>query len=207
MACTDAGLQAGFHVIGDGALEEVATGFELAAAILGDRIDAGHRLEHVELPSSRVIDVIDRLGIICSVQPMFDALWGGPDGMYAARLGDRWRDTSPFARLGRNLAFGSDSPVTALGPWAAIRAAVHPHLPEHAMTLQNAFRAHTSGGWGAAGISAGDLTIGAPAHLAVWDVPSGLTSERLPDLTPGADLPILRRLISDGRTIHHQEKT
>ncbi|CAN5177982.1 amidohydrolase [soil metagenome] len=205
VACTEAGLQAGFHVIGDEALEEVATGFELAETLLGDRIDAGHRLEHVEMPSPRVLDVIDRLGISCSVQPMFDALWGGPDGMYAARLGERWRDTNPFARLGRHVAFGSDAPVTALGPWAAVRAAAHPHLPEHAMSLPDAFRAHTVGGWDAAGVSAGHLTVGAPAHLATWDVPSGLTPERLPDLTPGADLPVLRRLVSGGRTIYQQE--
>ena len=30
-----------------------------------------------------------RLGVVASVQPAFDALWGGPDGMYAERLGDR----------------------------------------------------------------------------------------------------------------------
>ena len=65
---------------------------------------------------------------------MFDALWGGPDGMYAARLGERWRATNPFRALadaGVTLAFGSDSPVTPLGPWAAVRAAVHHHAEEH----------------------------------------------------------------------------
>lgn len=205
VACTEAGLQAGFHVIGDGALEDVATGFELAEAILGDRIACGHRLEHVEMPSARVLDVIDRIGISCSVQPMFDALWGGPDAMYAARLGERWRETSPFARLGRNVAFGSDSPVTALGPWAAVRAAVHPHLPEHAMTTADAFRAHTVGGWAAARVAAGELAVGAPAHLAAWDVASSRGPDRLPDLTPGVPLPRLRLLLSAGTTIHVSE--
>lgn len=200
VACTEAGLQAGFHVIGDGALEEVATGFELAERVLGDRIDCGHRLEHVELPSTRVLDVIDRLGITCSVQPMFEALWGGPDGMYAARLGERWRQTSPFSKMA-HLAFGSDSPVTPLGPWAAIQAAAHPHQREHALSVAAGFRAHTSGGWDAAGLAAGDLSIGAPAHLAVWDTPARGPGF-LPDLTPGAPLPVLRRLVAAGRTIH-----
>jgi len=202
VACTEAGLQAGFHVIGDGALEEVAVGFELAEGILGDRVGAGHRLEHVEMPSPRVLDVVERLGIHCSVQPMFDALWGGADDMYAARLGERWRDTNPFGRLGRNVALGSDSPVTSLGPWAAIRAAAHPHVAEHAMTVTDAFAAHTSGGWGAARLHAGDLTVGAPAHLAVWDTPAGLRAGALPDVSPGAPLPVLRRLVSSGRTIY-----
>jgi predicted amidohydrolase YtcJ len=201
IACTHAGLQAGFHVIGDGALEEVATGFELAEAVLGGAVDAGHRLEHVELPSPRVLEVIDRLGIVCSVQPMFDALWGGPTDMYAARLGERWRRTSPFAQM-RRLAFGSDSPVTPLGPWAAIRAAVHPHNPEHALVPAVAFAAHSVGGWDAANLHAGDLTVGAPAHLAVWDTPAGLRAGAMPDVSPGAPLPVLRRLVSSGRTIH-----
>ena len=41
-----------------------------------------------------------RLGVVASVQPVFDALWGGPSGMYAARLGERWAVTNPFARPG-----------------------------------------------------------------------------------------------------------
>ena len=206
VACTEAGLQAGFHVIGDGALDEVATGFELAEAVLGDRIRCGHRLEHVEMPSLRVLDVIERLAIRCSVQPMFDALWGGPDQMYAARLGERWRETNPFSRLGRHVALGSDAPVTPLGPWAAVRAAVHPHLPEHAMTLPDAFRAHTAGGWDAARLTAGELSVGTPAHLAAWRVTSALGPDGLPDLTPGVPLPHLRLLVSAGTTIHASEE-
>src|SRR5205085_12466467 len=49
VACTRAGLQAGFHVIGDRALAEVATGLRSAADIVGrDAMAAArHRLEHV----------------------------------------------------------------------------------------------------------------------------------------------------------------
>ena len=71
------------------------------------------------MPSRAMIDTMSRLGILASVQPMFDGLWGGADGMYAARLGERWRQTNPFGALaeaGVSLAFGSDSPVTPLGP-------------------------------------------------------------------------------------------
>ena len=203
VACAGAGLQAGFHVIGDAALEEIATGIALAAAIVGG--DLGHvRLEHVELPSAGVLDVLERHGVIASVQPMFDALWGGPHGMYAARLGERWRDTSPFARLARHgkIAFGSDSPVTALGPWAAVRAAVHHRNPEHALTAAAAFRAHTAGGWAAADLDGGELVVGATAHLAVWHIPGGLTPERLPVLDSDVALPTLVRLLAAGRTIH-----
>ena len=40
---------------------------------------ARHRLEHVEMPSQRVIDVSPASPRSASVQPMFDALWGGPE--------------------------------------------------------------------------------------------------------------------------------
>lgn len=202
VACTGAGLQAGFHAIGDAALEEVAAGLEQAAGILGDRL--GHvRLEHVELPSERVCDVLSSLGVVCSVQPMFDALWGGPDGMYAARLGERWRDSNPLAQLGKfgELSFGSDSPVTPLGPWAAVRAAVHHRNPKHSLSLNAAFRAHTAGGWAAADRSGGELIIGDAAHLAVWRTPAGVGDNRLPVLAPDQPLPELVRLIAAGRTI------
>lgn len=206
VACTRAGLQAGFHVIGDAALEDVATGFELATAVLGaDAVAAGHhRLEHVEMPSARVLAVLSDLAITASVQPVFDALWGGPDGMYAARLGPRWRVTNPLRALadGRGaLAFGSDSPVTALGPWAAVRAAVRHHRPEHALSLTEAFYAHTAAGWLATGDPTGHgLRVGDPADLALWRAPDGLDG-----VAGDAPLPELVRLIAAGRTIHEED--
>lgn len=158
--CDRAGLQAGFHVIGDAAIDTVLAGFELADAVTPVR--PGHRLEHVEMPSPRAIATMARLRITASVQPMFDALWGGPDGMYADRLGERWADTNPFAALvaaGVPLAFGSDSPVTPLGPWAAIRAATDHHHPAHRIPFEVALAAHTGGA---------RVAVGEPADLAAW---------------------------------------
>ena len=213
VACTEAGLQAGFHCIGDAALDAIGEGLELAEKVLGaDRLVAArHRLEHVEMPSEHVIEVLARLGVVASVQPMFDALWGGPDGMYAARLGDRWRGANPFLALetaGVRLAFGSDSPVTPLGPWAAVRAAAHHHDEAQRLPAGLGFRAHTRGGALAGHDDDGGLL--APGHradLAVWDVPGGLTDAGLPDLTPGTDLPVLLRTVAAGRTIHSTEDT
>ena len=208
VACTEAGLQAGFHCIGDAALEAIREGFEAAEAKLGaDRlVRARHRLEHVEMPSPAMLATMSRLGIVASVQPMFDGLWGGPDGMYAARLGERWRDTNPFLGLETapvRLAFGSDSPVTPLGPWAAVRAAAHHHQGAQRLPAGLAFRAHTRGGaFAAHDDDGGSLRRGARADLTVWDVPGGLTDDDLPDLTPGVELPRLRRTVSAGRTIH-----
>jgi predicted amidohydrolase YtcJ len=193
VACTSAGLQAGFHCIGDAALEAIREGLEAAERELGASAIRGgrHRLEHVEMPSPAMVQTMSRLGITASVQPMFDALWGGPDGMYAERLGERWRATNPFRALadaGVTLAFGSDSPVTPLGPWVAVRAAVQHHAEEQRLAPATAFAAHTGGA---------QLAVGADADLAVWD--------HLPDLTPGADLPRLLRTVAAGRTIHTNE--
>ena len=127
--CTRADLQAGFHVIGDRAVTELVAGFEAAAEVLGAPavVRARHRVEHVEMATQEQMAVLGRLGVTASMQPMFDAYWGGDDSLYAQRLGaDRARPMNAFAsmnRAGVALAFGSDTPVTPFGPWAAVRAA------------------------------------------------------------------------------------
>ncbi len=82
VACTEAGLAAGFHVIGDAALDNVLAGFAAAADIVGlEAIRAGdHRLEHVEMADAAAHRGAGRLGLLASVQPVFDAWWGGDDG-------------------------------------------------------------------------------------------------------------------------------
>ena len=58
----------------------VRDGLEQAAAELGDDAvrAAHHRIEHAELPSPRAMRIFARLGVTCSMQPMFEGLWGGP---------------------------------------------------------------------------------------------------------------------------------
>ena len=183
VACSAAGIQAGFHVIGDAALDVVVAGFTAAADRVGvEAVRAGgHRLEHVEMPDAGHLAALARLGVHASVQPVFDALWGGADDMYAARLGrQRAQAMNPFAAMasaGLTLAFGSDSPVTGLGPWHAVRAAVNHRTPQSALPVQAAFDAHTAGGWQAAGVlGEGRLEPGAPASYAVWDGEADLSA-------------------------------
>lgn len=210
IACTRAGVQAGFHCIGEAALDAIGEGFERAAEQVGEEAirAARHRLEHVEMAAPEVIATLGRLGVVASVQPEFDALWGGPDRMYAERLGERWRGMNAFGSLhaaGVPLAFGSDSPVTAGGPWAAVRAAVHHWEEEQRLPAHVAFDAHTRGGWHAARHDdVGTIAVGAPAHLALWHCPDGLSGpegRRLPELHPDLPLPTLARLVVGGRTI------
>ncbi|NEB05872.1 amidohydrolase [Streptomyces sp. SID13726] len=224
-ACTEAGLQAGFHAIGDAAVTAVVEGVRAAAEKVGlARVRAArHRVEHAELLTPEAIAAFAELGLTASVQPAFDALWGGEDGMYARRLGrERASRLNPFAallRAGVPLAFGSDSPVTPLDPWGTVRAAAFHHTPEHRVSVRAAFTAHTRGGWRAVGRDdAGVLVPGAPADYAVWrtdelvvqapddrvarwstDPRSGTPG--LPDLTPGRDLPVCLRTVVGGRTV------
>jgi predicted amidohydrolase YtcJ len=177
-ACTAAGVQAGFHVIGDAAADTLLAGLDVAAAATSVEAvrAAAHRVEHLEMVDPAQARRLAELGVVASAQPVFDALWGGAAGMYAERLGpDRAAGMNPFAALrdaGVVLAFGSDSPVTPLGPWAAVHAAVHHRTPGSGVRWPEALAAHTVGGYRAAGeLSplAGRLVPGAPASYAVWD--------------------------------------
>ncbi len=186
VACARAGLQAGFHAIGDRALAAVLAGLRAAADEVGlPGVVAGrHRLEHAEMLLPEQVEAAAGLGLVASVQPAFDARWGGTGGMYSARLGpERAAALNPFAALaaaGVPLALGSDAPVTPLDPWGAVRAAVRHRTPAHALSARAAFTAATRGGWRAAGVDGvGDLVPGAPAHLAVWE--AGDLSVQLPD--------------------------
>jgi predicted amidohydrolase YtcJ len=178
-ACTEAGVTAGFHVIGDAAVASVVTALEQIVEDFGVPAVArcGHRLEHLEMVTADQAAKLGAWGVMASVQPNFDALWGGREGMYARRLGiDRARRLNPFALLasqGVALAFGSDAPVTGLDPWATIRAAVNHRTPESSISARAAFAAATRGGWRAGGAGdglTGRLVPGAPASYAVWDV-------------------------------------
>ncbi|MFC4514516.1 MULTISPECIES: amidohydrolase [Streptomyces] len=225
-ACTEAGIQAGFHAIGDAALTAVVEGVRAAAEKVGlDRVRAArHRIEHAEMLNPELIAGFAELALTASVQPAFDAAWGGEEGMYAERLGrERARTLNPYAamlRAGIPLALGSDSPVTPLDPWGTVRAAAFHRTPEHRVSARAAFTAHTRGGWRAVGRDdAGVLVPGAPADYAVWEtgdlvvqvpdsrVANWSTDPRsgtpgLPDLTPGAPLPVCLRTVVGGRTVH-----
>ena len=183
-----ANLQAGVHAIGDAAIGLVLRAMHRVGTSGANR----WRIEHMEMPSAADIEVAARLGVIASVQPQFDRLWGGPDGMYSQRLGhERACGMNPFAVLqaaGVALAFGSDSPVTPINPWGSVCAAVGTHQVSHGLSYPDAFAAATSGAAAAAPSRINvenELTraqeqptttlrvrstvaVGQPADLAIW---------------------------------------
>lgn len=171
----DAGMQGGFHVIGDrGSALIMAAVADLVEECGAARVrEGGHRLEHAEMLSSADIELLAAIGGTASVQPMFDALWAGPGGMYETRLGaNRASGMNRFAHMARSgvlVAFGSDAPVTAVGPWEAIRAAAWHTNPAERMSVRAGFAAHSRAGWRAVGLPhVGTLSPGAPAHFAIW---------------------------------------
>lgn len=224
VAATHAGLQVGFHAIGDRALASVVAGLTAAAEQVGGPALAAlrPRVEHAELLHAEQIAGLARLGAVASVQPAFDARWARE--MYVERLGgQRAAASNPFAALaaaGVALALGSDAPVTPLDPWGGVRAAVG---CTHPLSARAAFAAHTRGGWRAAladGGGAGELVPGAPATFAIWAVPGELvvqvpdgrvagwsTDPRgavagLPDLGAGVPDPVCLRTVVRGCSVY-----
>jgi predicted amidohydrolase YtcJ len=232
LACTEAGITAGFHVIGDAAVDTVVAALERVAEVFGTPAIArcGHRLEHLEMVGPDQAKQLGAWGVLASMQPNFDARWGGSNGMYAQRLGvDRASRLNQFALLasaGVPLAFGSDSPVTSMNPWEWVRAATLHQTPGSAISARSAFLAATRGAWRAGGIRdgvTGTLAPGAPASYALWQVPGGPDAldvtapadavarwstdprSRVPALPPlGADdeLPTCLQTVHHGVTIH-----
>jgi predicted amidohydrolase YtcJ len=185
VACTRAGIRAGFHVIGDGGADLVLAGLDAATAETSPEAvrAARHRLEHLEMVDAAQITRLAELGVVASVQPAFDAAWGGPSGMYATRLGpDRAAAMNPFAQLhaaGVTLELGSDSPVTPVDPWAGVHAAAAHTNPASALDLGTALATHTGHT---------ELLAGAPASYALWDGTTCL------------------RLVRDGRTLYRTRR-
>ncbi|MFJ6026766.1 amidohydrolase [Pseudarthrobacter sp. NPDC092424] len=221
-ACSLAGLQGGFHIIGDAGLDTALEALDLAAAeVGGQRIRAaGHRFEHVEMIDAAAVKKLAHYSVTVSAQPAFDAAWGNPGGLYGKRLGERSHGMNPFATLyaaGVPVCFGSDSPVTPLRPWASVRACLEHNTDAERISARAAFLGHTRAGWRAARYSnpmAGQLVPGAPASFAVWDVEelmvqvadgrvqSWSTDPRartplLPALDTGAD-PVCLQTVRDG---------
>jgi predicted amidohydrolase YtcJ len=222
------GLQAAFHVIGDRAMDTMVLGLQVAAQLTGESaVRAGHhRIEHGLFVDAATLAALLTHGVGLSVQPAFEAAFGGSEGVYATRLGAlRAGSLMPFADLaqaGVPLAFGSDTPVTPVDPWQGVRAATSHADPDQRISAGAAFRAHTRGGWRLAGLDhtgAGQLRVGAPAHLAVWRAerlgvqaaPGRLSSwseearagtPLLPDLSPNAVEPECLHTMRDGVILH-----
>ena len=177
-ACSLAGIQASFHVIGDAGLDAALEGFAKAAETVGlAAVQAGrHRLEHVEMVDEQARAKMLNFSLTASVQPQFDALWGGPGELYEQRLGTQratgMNAIGKFLAAGVPVTVGSDAPVTPTSPWATIKACLELNDAQARISAKAAFMAHTRSGFRALGESnplAGQLVTGAEATFAIWN--------------------------------------
>jgi predicted amidohydrolase YtcJ len=207
--CTRAGLQAGFHCIGDDAVAAAVAGLRRAAERVGvvPIRAARHRLEHLEMVAAADIPTLADLGVVASVQPAFDAWWGGPGELYEQRLGPgRAQTMNPFGtllRAGVPLALGTDAPVTPIAGWATVQAAVQHWRPAERLSPATAFDAATRGAhWAGLVDDAGTIAVGHRADLAVWNVDrAGPVRTGLPELAAGQPLPECAATIAGGRIV------
>jgi predicted amidohydrolase YtcJ len=172
-----AGLQVGVHAIGDAAIEQAISTWEKVANEVGIEqvVRLRHRIEHFECASDDHIARAAELGLCASVQPAFDAFWGGPDGMYSQRIGwDRAADMNRFRSMseaGLTPAAGSDSTVTPLDPFVQMRALRSHHVVDQRVSGEQALTLMTIAGHHAArDVSGrGELRAQAPADLTWLD--------------------------------------
>jgi predicted amidohydrolase YtcJ len=154
------GLEVATHAIGDLALTEALTAYDVTGA--------HGSIEHAQLVSREALAAMARLQLRASVQPahllddrdVTEELW--PDRADRC-FAFRW-----MLDAGVDVVLGSDAPVSPLDPWLAIAAAVHrsaderpPWHAEQALTPREALAASVDG--------RGSVHAGMPADLVLLD--------------------------------------
>jgi predicted amidohydrolase YtcJ len=141
------GIAAGVHAIGDEAIDQCVRVWN---RLLGGRPSprgTRHFIEHFECARPEHIAACARMGIYLSMQPQFDALWGGEGAMYEARLGrDRMRTMNALGsvvRSGAILCGGDDAPVCPLDPLAGMQACLDHHEASERLSSHEALAAYT----------------------------------------------------------------
>jgi predicted amidohydrolase YtcJ len=173
------GLQVGVHAIGDAAIEQALVTWERVAQETQNSLHAsGHRIEHFECASDEHMRRACALGLKISIQPAFDLLWGGTEGLYARRLGVRralaMNRFASMRRAGLELGAGSDSTVTPLDPFLQMAALRQHHVAEESLEPLEALELHTAGSFGLRsrdGVNRGVMSArsSSPANLAWLD--------------------------------------
>ena len=169
----------------------------------GDASAAGTGSSTSRWLDAATIATLAELGIVASVQPVFDALWGGPDGMYAAAArASAAPAMNPFAldaprrrRAGVRLGLAGDAARPVGQPCARRRTTTT--RPSGSPCGRRSPRTPAAAGGPRAATTSGVLAPGAPATFAVWDAPGDLAVQT-PDARvaawstdPRAGVPVL----------------
>ncbi len=153
--CEDEGVPMMVHAIGDRAISTVLAAMEKKME-RGNPL--GHKLEHAEVLTPKLIRRMADLGLRVSMQPNFAGRWSGPGSMNLERLGKkRHRWCNPYRSVmnaGVKTGFGSD--CMPLGPLFGIWSAVNHPVKEERISLPRALNAYTVGSANFLGLNAGN---------------------------------------------------
>ncbi len=173
--CERLGIGAGVHAIGDAAIEQCVAAWGRVLRDAPSASGARHFIEHFECARSEHVEACARMGIVLSMQPLFDARWGGSGGMYETRLGaERARRMNALAsvvRSGAILCGGDDAPVCALDPLLGMQACLDHHEEGERLDAHEALAAYTVAAayLACAEHETGNIAPGLAADLVVLD--------------------------------------
>lgn len=152
-------LQVGVHCIGDAAIDQILKCYEKVQK--EDPKDLKHMIIHNELTTDDILDRIANANVSAVMQPMFDRLWAGKDGLYEQRLGKaRTALTTRLASIYKRnilLTGSSDWYITDVDALQGIDAATRIHNKTERLTAYQAIEIYTKN---AAVLSGDDVRFG-----------------------------------------------
>ncbi|VEF41451.1 amidohydrolase [Bordetella bronchiseptica] len=152
IAAFERGMQVGMHAMGDAAIEQLLATYERAIEETG-RTDLRPRIEHFHVPSRDHVRRAADLGVGLAVQPIFTHLWGGRDGIFFERLGERrYKRIDTYREIldsGAIASCGADLPVHPADPLRWIQLLVDNQIDQdQSVSMIEAIRMCTyNGAW------------------------------------------------------------
>jgi predicted amidohydrolase YtcJ len=138
-------LQIAIHCIGDAAISQILNCYETVQR--EDPKDLKHMIIHNELTSDEILDRMAKANVSAVMQPMFDRLWAGKNGLYEERLGrERTSQTTRLASIYKRnilLTGGSDWYITDMNALMGIDAATRIHNEKEQLTPYQAIEIYT----------------------------------------------------------------
>ena len=138
-------LQVAVHCIGDAAISQILSCYETVQK--EDPKDLKHMIIHNELTSDEILDRMTKANVSTAMQPMFDRLWAGKNGLYEKRLGKkRASRTNRIASIyNRNILLtgSSDWYITEMNALKGIDAATRIHNKKEQLTPYQAIEIYT----------------------------------------------------------------
>ena len=146
---SSAGLDVCVHAIGDGAVNQIARAYikQRKTVKSSGGEERYNQIIHCELTPDPTVELLEKAGAACVMQPMFEALWGGGSGMYSKRIGpERSGQCDRFRTLldaGLLVTGGSDWYITGLDVIDGMNAAVNHHNRDERISPLEALKLYT----------------------------------------------------------------